>query len=148
MLHLSVDKEFTYLNYLSVMSAIRYNKVKMWVLEEPSNRYWDIVRKVKSIEFVNTTKEKGITMSYANNDKTGRLDAIYLNELSDNYSNEYVYEHKNLYTPDGEFLEKDITIVKFDKPELITPEYIKDSDSVMAKLIRKVLLERVWNVKI
>lgn len=144
-LHLSVDKEFTYLNYLSVMSAIRYNKVKMWVLEEPDNKYWSIVKKVKSIEFVTTTKEKGITMSYYNKDKIGRLDAIYLNELSENYSTQYMYEHENLYTPEGEFLEKDITIVKVDKPELITPEYIKDSDSVMAKLIRKVLLERVWN---
>lgn len=146
MLHLSVDKDFTYLNYLSVMSAVRGNKVKIWVLEEPSNKYWDIVKRVKSIEFAETTKEKGITLSYANKDKTGRLDAIYLGELSDNYANEYMYEHENLYTPDGEFLEKDITIVKVDKPELITPEYVKNSDSVMAQLIRRVLLERVWNV--
>jgi hypothetical protein len=144
MLHLAVKKDFSYLNYLSVMSAIINNEVKIWVVEEPDNKYWELVKKMKMIEFVETTPEKGISLSYE--DKVGRLDAIYLGELSDNYTNEYVMEHENLYEPTGEFTEKDITIVKVTKPELITPEYVKTSDSVMAQLIRRVLLERVWYV--
>ena len=144
MLHLSVRKEFTYLNYLAVMSAILGNKVTMWVVdEEPTGKYWDLVKKMKSIIFVETTVNKGIELSQY--DKTGRLDAIYLGELSDDYINQYNIEHENLYTPDGEFAEKGITIVKVTQPELITPEWVKESDSTMAQLIRQVLLERVWN---
>lgn len=146
MLHLSIDKEFSYLNYLSVMSAIRGNKVKMWVVGEPTdNKYWDIIKKVKSIEFVETTPEKGITLSYQNGDKTGRLDAIYLGELSESYANEYMMDHGDLFTPEGEFEDKDITIVKVKKPELVTPDYVKYSEDTMAQLIRRVLLERVWD---
>lgn len=128
------------------MSAIRGNKVKMWVVEEPSNRYWDIVKKVRSIEFVETTPEKGITVSVSGGDKVGRLDAIYLGELSDNYVNEYMMDHGDLYSPNGEFLEKDITIVKVTRPELINPDYVKAGYSTMAQLIQRVLLERVWNI--
>lgn len=143
MLHLVVNKDFTYLNYLSVMSAIKGNRVKIWVLEEPSNKYWSIVKKVKSIEFQETTKEAGIKLETT--DKTSRLDAIYLGELSDNYVSEYVMDHGDLFSPDGEFEDKSITIVKVRKPELITPEYVKGSNDTMAKLIRRLLLERVWN---
>lgn len=146
MLHLSVKEKFTYLNYLSVMSAILNNKVRIWIVgQEPTDRYWDIIKKVKSIEFVKTTPEEGITISYSGGDKTGRIDAIYLGELGDNYVDEYSMEHENLYTKDGTFKRKDITIVKVIQPDLITTEYVKTSDSVIAQLIRRVLLERVWN---
>ena len=146
MLHLVVNKDFSYLNYLSVMSAIIGNKVKLWVIEEPSNGYWSIVKKVKLIEFQNTTTEIGVTLDYK--DKTARMDAIYLGELSDNYVGDYMMDHGDLFTPDGEFLEKDITIVKVTKPELITPEYVRTSEDTIAKLIKRVLSERIWDAKI
>lgn len=124
------------------MSAIRGNKVKIWIFEEPKeNKYWDIVKKVKSIEFEETTKE--IRLNYG--DKTLRMDAICLGELRENYVQEYIMGHGDLYSPDGEFLEKDITVVKVTRPELITPDYIKAGYSTMAQLIKRVLLERVWN---
>ena len=147
MLHLVVNKEFTYLNYISVMSAILGNKVKIWIVSEPKeNKYWDLVKKVRSIEFEYTTVEKGISLSYANADKTGRLDAIYLGTLSESYANEYAIAHDGLYDPEetGEFEKKDMTIVKVTKPEVVTMEFVRDSGTLLSALIKRVLFERVW----
>jgi len=126
------------------MSAIRGNKVKLWIVdEEPSNVYWSIVRKVKSIEFVETTKERGIELEQV--DKSGRLNTIYLGELNDNYVNDYGVDHKGLYEVNGEFETKDMCLVKISKPEVVTLDYIRDSGTLLSELVKRVLLERIWN---
>ena len=143
MLHLGVNKEFTYLNYLSVMSAIRKNKVTMWITEEPSNAYWDIVKKVKSITFKNVDPVTGMTLDVK--DKVGRTDIIYLGELTDDYVNDAMVDHTGLYEENGEFKAKDMCLVKVFKPEIVTLEHIRDNKTLLAQLVHRVLLERVWN---
>jgi len=145
-LHLAVNENFTYLNYLSLMSAIRGNNIVLWHGEkEPDNKYWDLVKKVRSITFRKLDPIGGLTAHPE--DKISRLDAIYLGELSKDYVKEYTVVHTGLYDPEqtGEFETKDMTIVKVTKPELITPEFIKSSGTLLAALIKRVLFERVWN---
>lgn len=147
MLHLAVDKEFTYLNYLSVLSAIKVADVKIWVKEKPeNNKYWDIVTKIRFIEFDTVDPIYGITASYK--DQIGRLDIIYLGKLNENYVSEALVDHKGMYEVDGEFETKDMCLISIKRPELITPEYIKDSNTTLANLIKTIILERNWNVSL
>jgi hypothetical protein len=146
MLHLAVDKELSYLNYLAIMSAVRYNDLTVWIKQEPSNAYWNIVKKHPSITFKEIDPVTGITLHYE--DFTGKLDIIYIAECTKAMVNEYQIEHPKMYEVDGEFEAKDMCLVKVDKPELITPEYIETSNTALANLIKHVLLERVWNAKI
>ena len=143
MLHLAVNKEFTYLNYLAVMSAIRIDSVTVWIKEEPSNEYWDIVRKVRTIEFKPIDPVTGITLSQ--HDYTGRIDIIYIGELTKSMVDEALVDHTGMYEDDGEFETKDMCLVRVYRPELITQEYAATSKSALAQLIRRVLIERVWN---
>lgn len=129
------------------MSAIKGNKVKIWIIDEPDSKYWDIVKKVKSITFVSPEKENGkVAMEVKVKDKIGRTDIIYLGELNDNYVYDSMTDHKGLYEEDGEFETKDMCLVKVFRPEVVTLEYIKENKTLLAKLVRRVLLERVWNV--
>lgn len=145
MLHLAIDsKEFTYLNYLAVMSANRFNDVTMWTKQEPvNNKYWELVKKAPHIEFTEIDPITGITLSQ--DDYTGRLDIIYIAEVTKNMVSEAMVDHEGMYEDDGEFKTKDMCLVRVFKPELITPEYVKDSKSAIAQLIRKALFKRVWN---
>lgn len=145
MLHLAIDsKDFSYLNYLAVMSAMRFNDVTMWYRQHPEdNKYWDIVKKT-TIKFKEIDPVEGITLSQY--DYTGRLDIIYISPVTKNMVSEAIVDHNGMYEDDGEFKAKDMCLVRVFKPELITPEYVKDSKSAIAQLIRKVLFKRVWNV--
>ena len=142
LLHLVVNKEFNYLNYLSVMSAVRGNKVKIWVIEEPTTRYWDLVKKVKSIDFIETTKEAGINLKAT--DKTGRLDVIYLGKLTDRYVEDFATDHTGIYEENGEFEAKDMCLVHIKRPEVVTLDYIRENKTTLANLVHRVLLRRVW----
>lgn len=145
MLHLAVRKDFTYLNYLSVMSAIKGNEVTIWIVEEPSNKYWDIVKKVKSITFKPVDPVTGALTAKVE-DKIGRTDIIYLGELNDNYVNDAKIDHTGLYEENGEFETKDMCLVKIFRPEMVTLEHIREDKTLLAKLVRRVLMERVWNI--
>ena len=146
MLHLAIDsKEFTYLNYLAVMSAIRFNDVTMWTREIPkNNKYWKMIKKMKRIEFKEIHPVTGITVDQ--HDFTGSLDIIYMANMKPRMVNDAMIDHKGMYDDDGEFVIKDMILVKVRQPELITLDYVRDSKSGIAQLIRKILLERVWYV--
>ena len=144
MLHLAVKKDFTYLNYLSVMSAIKGNKVTMWIVEEPTGRYWDLVKKVKSITFKNVDPVMG-TLRAKFEDKIGRTDIIYLGELNDNYVTEAMVDHTGIYEENGEFEAKDMCLVRIFRPEVVTLEYITNNKTTLANLVQRVLMKRVWN---
>ena len=145
MLHLAINaKEFTYLNYLAVMSANRFNDVVMWYGEVPKNNpYWELVKKAPHIEFKEIDPVYGIVMSQ--NDQTGWLTMIYMTETSHRIVSDSMFEHEAMYEDDGKFEIKDMVAVDIKKPELITPEYVRDSKSGIAQLIRGVLLKRVWD---
>lgn len=155
-LHLTITKDFNYLNYISAMSAIKNYDVVFWILEEPDNGWWSIVKKVSDEKnLVPTTKEKGITLSYRQGDRTGTLDIIWLGgELTDDYVTQAnmvhgLFEHKDV----GEFEAKDIPLVRVHPTEdfsleQIDAEWVRTSDTLLAELIKTVLLERVWDVKI
>lgn len=145
MLHLAVNKDFTYLNYLSVMSAIKGNEVTIWIVEEPSNKYWDIVKKVKSITF-KPIDPVTRALSVEVGDKIGKTDIIYLGELNDNYVYDDMIDHKGLYEENGEFETKDMCLVKIFRPEIVTLEHIRENKTLLANLVRRVLFERVWNI--
>jgi len=145
MLHLAVKKDFTYLNYLSVMSAIKGNKVTVWIVEEPKdNRYWDLVKKVKSITFKNVDPVTGALKANVE-DKIGRTDIIYLGELNDNYVNDAMVDHTGIYEENGEFENKDMCLVRVFKPEVVTLEYVTNNKTTLANLIQRVIMRRVWN---
>lgn len=139
MLHLAVNKEFTYLNYLSVMSAILRNKVTIWYENEPVDKYWDLVKKMRSISFNNWALP-----IVDSEDKVGGTDVIYLGELNDNYIHEALIDHKGLYEVGGEFDTKDMRSIRVLRPEVVTQDYIENSNTLLANLVKRVLLERVW----
>ena len=147
MLHLAIDsKEFTYLNYLAVMSAIKVADVTFWTRQTPeNNKYWDIVKKVKSITWKEIDPQTGITIDQY--DYTGRLDIIYFGGLTARMLDDAMIDHKDMYKVGGEFERKDICLVRVFKPELITHDYVKNSGTAIAELIQKALFERVWDVK-
>ena len=147
MLHLIVNQEFTYLNYLSVMSALRFNEVTVWIKEEPTNNpYWEIIKKTPKLNFDNVDPVTGITLHYT--DFTGRIDIIYISELTSQMVDDAQIDHEDMYNVDGEFKTNNMQLVKVFKPELITPEYVANSNTAIANLIKHVLLERIWNAKI
>lgn len=151
-LHLATRGDFSYLNYLSLMSAARFNKVCVWYYKdnEPNSFWWWRAKAQKQIAF-RELEETGIILDV--DDNTGRLDLIYLKEFTRDLIDQAaivhtcIWEHKDV----GEFDRKDIGLVKVFLPEsegnfsFITPVYIKESQSLFAELIRTVLLERVWN---
>jgi hypothetical protein len=151
-LHLTITKDFSYLNYLSAMTAIKNYDVVLWVLEEPEdNKWWTVVRNTIGEEnLAPTTKEKGITLN--GEDKTGRLDIIYLGgELGSDYVRYAEMKH-DLFAPkeEGEFEAKDIPFVKVHTIEgfnldQIDVNWVRTSNTLLAELIQTVLLERVWN---
>lgn len=144
MLHLVVNNTFSYLNYLSVMSAIRISPVTIWVKEEPSNKYWDIVKKVKSITFKEIDPVTGITLDI--DDFTGRTNIIYIGKLNrDTYVEDASIKHDGLYEVGGEFEAKDMCLITIFKEDVLTPEYVKTSGTLLAELIKRVLLKRVWD---
>jgi len=146
MLHLIVTKEFTYLNYLSIMSAHRFNELTIWIKEEPDNNpYWDIIKKL-NVTFAPVDPKTGITLHYQ--DFTGRLDIIYMKSLTSRMVDDAMNDHENMYNVDGEFKINDMELVRIYKPELITKDYVENSNTAIANLIKHVLLERVWNAKI
>lgn len=138
-MHLIVNKNFTYLNYLSVMSAILRNKVTIWYENEPVGKYWDLVKKMRSVTFNN----RALT-TVDPNDRVGWIDAIYLGELNDNYIHEALIDHKGLYKVGGEFDTKDMRLVRILRPDVVTRDYIENSNTLLANLVKRVLLERVW----
>ncbi len=153
-LHLTITKDFSYLNYLSAMTAMKNYDVVFWVLEEPEdNKWWTVVRNTVGEEnLVPTTKEKGITLN--GEDKTGRLDIIYLGgELGSDYAKYAEMKHDLFKSKDiGEFEAKDIPFVKVFPPnedwtdfDSINVDWIKHSDTLLAELVKTVLLERVWS---
>lgn len=148
MLHLAIDsKEFTYLNYLAVMSAIRFNDVTFWTREVPEdNKYWNMIMKMRRITFREIDDKGGTGITIDQEDFTGRLDIIYIAEMDKRMIDDAMIDHKDMYEDDGEFERKDILLVRVFRPELITPEYVAESKSGIAQLIRHILLERVWRV--
>ena len=146
MLHLIVTKEFTYLNYLSIMSAHRFNELTIWIKEEPENNpHWDIIKKL-NVTFAPVDAVTGITLHYQ--DFTGRLDIIYMKALTSRMVDDAMIDHEDMYNVDGEFKINDMELVRVYKPELITRDYVENSNTAIANLIKHVLLERVWNAKI
>jgi len=146
MIHLAIDsKDFSYLNYLSVMSAVRFNDVTMWTRQEPEdNEYWRIVKNLtKNIEFREIDPVSGITVGLK--EYTGRLDIIYMAEMTDRMFDDAFIDHTKMYEVDGEFEDSGIVLVRVYRPELITKEYVAESGTAIAELIKKVLFERVWN---
>lgn len=144
MLHLAVNNKFGYLDYLSIISAVRIADVKVWIVEEPTSPYWNIIKKNKFITFENIDPKYGIIAN--STDQIGRTDIIYIGKLTDKYADEGIMDHSKMYEVDGEFETKDMCLIRIYKRELITPEYIKDSNTAIANLIKRVILERVWNV--
>lgn len=145
MLHLAVDGQFTYLNYLSVMTAIIHNEVTIWIKSAPEGKYWDLIKKMKMITFKDIDPVTGISLDV--DDRTGRIDIIYMAPLTDSYVDHALIDHTNMYEIDGEFEINDMCLVRVFKPELITPEYVANSKTAIAELIKILLLERVWNVQ-
>ena len=147
MLHLAVNKEFTYLNYLAVASAVRFGGgLSIWIKEEPvDNFYWNLIKKLPQPIFKEIDPVTGITLDQA--DFTGRLDILYIGTLHKGMVDEAMIDHKDMYNDDGEFEIKGMCLVRIYKPELITREYVETSKSAIAQLIRKVIVKRVWNVR-
>lgn len=147
MLHLAISKEFSYLNYLAVMSALRFNPLTVWIKEEPENNpYWEIIKKIKNITFKLVDPVTGITLDI--DDFIGRLDIIYIAECNTQMVDEASIDHTKMYEVEGEFETNDMCLVRVYQADLITPEYISNSNTAIANLIKQILLERVWNVKI
>lgn len=171
-LHLATNEKFNYLNYLSVMTAIRKNDVVFWYREKPTSKWFKLIEKIPSIEFRKMDPLTGITIDQTQGDQTGRLDTIYLAEFQEGKSiDDYLIKHEELYDTGEEagFEEKDITLVRVYVPEevegienpqspqnfsvlmhsgafdFINPEYIRESDTLLARLVKRVLLERVWD---
>lgn len=129
------------------MSANKFNDVVIWTRETPDgNPYWELVKKAPSITFNEIDPMTGITLSQ--HDQTGWLTMIYLSETSPQIVADSTIDHEDMYNDDGEFETKDMVAVDIKRPELITPEYVRDSNSAIAQLIRKVLFKRVWDVQI
>lgn len=170
-LHLATNEKFNYLNYLSLMSAIRKNDVVFWYRSKPESKWFKLVEKIPTIEFREMDPLTGITIDQVEGDQTGRLDTIYLSEFEEGKSiDDYLIKHEELYDTGEEagFEKKDITLVKVHPPkdidienpnastsfsvimhggvfDFLTPEYIRESSTLLARLIRRVLLERVWD---
>lgn len=126
------------------MSAIRGNKVTIWVVEEPVGRYWDLVKKVKSITFKNVDPVTG-ALTLKVEDKVGRIDIIYLGELNDDYVREALVDHTGIYVAGGEFETKDMCLVRVFRPEVVTLEYVTNNKTTLANLIQRVIFKRVWD---
>lgn len=147
MLHLAISSDFTYLNYLAVMSALRFNPLTLWIKEEPiNNPYWEIVKKNNNITFKPVDPKTGITLDI--DDYVGRLDIIYISACTKQMVDDASIDHVNMYSEDGEFETDDMCLVRIYQTELITPDFVANSNTAIANLIKHVLLERVWNVKI
>ena len=150
-LHLVTNEKFNYMAYVAVMSAIRFNEVVFWYGVEPESKYFDIIKKVKSIEFKKIDPVGGISLG--RDDNTGRLDIVYLSEFVKDVSFEDAFIKNDVFVPEdiGEFEKKDITLVKVNVPEgqesldFINKEWVAESGTLLASLIKTVLLERVWN---
>jgi len=126
------------------MSAARFNDVTMWTRQTPENNpYWEIIKNVKNIEFKEIDPVGGITVGLG--EYTGRLDIIYMAEMEDRMFDDAFIDHTKMYEVDGEFEDSGIVLVRVFKPELITKEYVAESGTAIAELIKKVLFERVWN---
>lgn len=146
MLHLVIDSEFTYLNYLSVMSAVRFNPVTLWIKNAPENNpLWDIVKNNQSFNFDTVSPTTGITLDV--DDFTGRTNIIYIAPVDKKMVDDAKLVHPTMYEDEGEFEEFNICLITVDKPELITKEFVS-GNSALANVIKHVLLERIWNVKI
>lgn len=158
-LHLVTTNEygFNYLNYLSVMSALLYNKVVLWYEDAGNNEWWHLIEKmaVKSnnLELKILDTLTGYTVDQTEGDQVGRLDIIYLAEFKKDVSIDDAFIDHDLFRQDaeGEFERKDITLVRvFSPPEqenldFITPEWVSANDTLLSALIKRVYLERVWN---
>lgn len=147
MLHLAIDKEFSYLNYLAVMSALRFNPLTLWIKAEPENNpYWELIKKTNNITILPVDPKTGITLDIE--DFIGRLDIIYISACTTEMVNDAMIDHTKMYEVDGEFETDNMCLVRVYQSDLITPEYVANSNTAIANLIKQVLLERVWNVKI
>ena len=147
MLHIAINNTFTYLNYLAVMSAVRFNQVTLWIKSEPDvdNFYWDIIKKNKSFEIKPVDPVTGITLDI--DDFVGRTDIIYIAPCTKQMVDDASIDHTKMYEEDGEFESNDMCLITVKKPELIDLDFVK-GNSALANVIKHVLLERIWNVKI
>jgi hypothetical protein len=128
------------------MSAVRFNPVTLWIKVEPiDNPYWELIKNNSSFEIKPVDPVTGITLDL--DDFIGKLDIIYIAPCTKQMVDDYALEHPQMYEVDGEFEAKDMCLIKVDKPELIDLEFV-NGNSALANVIKHVLLERVWNVKI
>lgn len=147
MLYLSTKKEFNYLNYLSAMSAVRFNEVIMCYVEEPESEWWKLVKAHKSILLKQMFS--GEALSIDPEDNVGLLILIYLRKFTQDSTDHAMLKHECLYEnkDTGEFERDDLDVIRVHVPEgiYLTPQWVKDSDTVLSDLIKTVLLPRIWN---
>lgn len=151
-LHLVATEDFSYLNYLSVMTAARSNNLVVWFLDEPNNAWWDLVKGNRSIEFRQLEGEPPAIVLDPE-DNTGRMDMLYLLKFDKDKIDDAFVKHGGLFLhkDEGEFEKKDMQLITVHLPEgekdhsFITPEWVKTSDTLLAELIQTICLKRIWN---
>lgn len=139
----SQSEKFDYIEYLGVMTLLRaYPSFTLIVRESADSEYLRIVNKVDGI---NIRGGGSIDQQSQEDMLVINPRSITLGEFSMDNLEETVMTDSSFLFEGDEFPGKDIKHVVIKKEPGIDEIYVSQSDSNYAKLIRRLLPERIWN---